>query len=601
MIKHSGIFSKALSLACCLALALSAVPAARAAEDGPVKSSNKNAQDYSMWASPVTSYLYENPDGGLTRVEYTGGQVVIEDYDSGFRYLSGRTIAPELPVWGGFFAGEDFNFLFFGQTNREESATAEVIRVVKYDKDWNRLGQASLKGANTTVPFDAGSLRCDEYGGYLYIRTSHEMFRSPDGYNHQANLTMAVRQQDMTITDSYFDVMNSSYGYISHSFNQFILVDEDGRVVALDHGDAHPRGVAFSKYYADASTGRFTGSIYSPWCISASLMDFAGATGANATGASLGGLAETEDCYIMAYNYDQTGSHGERYPYYHWMDKASGKSWSAQLTQTPGSTTPGLAPTGLEGGYMLWNGKSGYAVNDTLYYLPYGADGKPGEIHTAAGSLSDCPPIYYNGRVIWYTTSNSAPVFYQLDSSGVTAIPAGGAAPTFSDVRSSDWFKRDVEKVAAAGIMNGMGEDLFAPYGSLTIAQALKLAYELDSRATGGVLPQTGGAWYAPYYQYCLDRGIISAGQIRGNDFDRAATRFDMVEILDRAIPAGRMAAVVTVASIPDLAESAPHGGVVYKWYRAGILSGDDAGRFNGSSSITRAEVAAILCRINSL
>ena len=54
MIKHSGIFSKALSLACCLALALSAVPAARAAEDGPVKSSNKNAQDYSMWASPVT-------------------------------------------------------------------------------------------------------------------------------------------------------------------------------------------------------------------------------------------------------------------------------------------------------------------------------------------------------------------------------------------------------------------------------------------------------------------------------------------------------------------------------------------------------------------
>ena len=33
MIKHSGIFSKALSLACCLALALSAVPAARAAEE----------------------------------------------------------------------------------------------------------------------------------------------------------------------------------------------------------------------------------------------------------------------------------------------------------------------------------------------------------------------------------------------------------------------------------------------------------------------------------------------------------------------------------------------------------------------------------------
>ena len=40
------------------------------------------------------------------------------------------------------------------QSNAAESDSAEVIRVVKYDKDWNRLGAASLKGANTTIPFD---------------------------------------------------------------------------------------------------------------------------------------------------------------------------------------------------------------------------------------------------------------------------------------------------------------------------------------------------------------------------------------------------------------------------------------------------------------
>lgn len=188
----------------------------------------------------MTSYLYENSSGGLTRVEYTGGQVVVENYTSSFAFVDSRTIQPELPIWGGFFAGETYNFLIFGQNNPAESDSTEVIRVVKYDKNWKRLGAASLKGANTVIPFDAGSLRCDEYGGYLYIRTCHEMYTSDDGLNHQANITMAVRQSDMTITDSFYDVMNIGSGYVSHSFNQFILVDEDGKIITLDHGDAYP-------------------------------------------------------------------------------------------------------------------------------------------------------------------------------------------------------------------------------------------------------------------------------------------------------------------------------------------------------------------------
>ena len=44
-----------------------------------------------------------------------------------------------------------------------------------------------------------------------------------------------------------------------------------------------------------------------------------------------------------------------------------------------------------------------------------------------------------------------------------------------------------------------------------------------------------------------------------------------------------------------------PYGGVVYRWYRAGITQGDQNGNFNGSSHITRAETAAILCRLAGL
>ena len=64
------------ALLCALTLTLSMSPAAAAA-GSPVSSSNINKQNYTTYGSPVTSYLFENSQGGLTRVEYTGGKVVV--------------------------------------------------------------------------------------------------------------------------------------------------------------------------------------------------------------------------------------------------------------------------------------------------------------------------------------------------------------------------------------------------------------------------------------------------------------------------------------------------------------------------------------------
>lgn len=417
------------ALACAAALVLSLVPAAAAAE-GPAVSKNINYQDYITRSTPVYSYLMENNNGGLTRVEYIDGQVVVEDYSAKFQFQSSRTIPMELPIWGGFFAGEDYNFFVFGQRNPSESDSTEVIRVVKYSKDWQRQGQASLYGANTTVPFDAGSLRMDEYGGYLYIRTCHEMYASDDGLNHQANLTMAVQQSDMTVSDSFYKVMNTNYGYVSHSFNQFILVDEEGRIVTLDHGDAYPRAMTFMRYYADAATGKFTDSFYNgKLCSVGEQRTFPGIIGANTTGASVGGLAETSQCYMMTYNYDGEGGTGPRNVYLQAMDIATGKAKDYQITQSGDCTTPVLAPTGLNGGYLLWNGKEKSTPNDTLYYLHYGADGVPGQYQTTQASLSDCQPIPWGDGVVWYVTNKSIPVFYTLDSSGVSSHEVGMGEP----------------------------------------------------------------------------------------------------------------------------------------------------------------------------
>lgn len=601
------------ALACAAALVLSLVPGTAAAA-GPAQSRNIHKNDYTTWSRPVTSYLYGH-NGGLTRVEYTGGQIVVEDYDSSFALQSSRTVPMELSLWGGFFAGEDYNFLIFGQSNPSESDSAEVIRVVKYDKDWNRLGQASLRGANTVIPFDAGSLRCDEYGGYLYLRTSHEMYTSDDGLNHQSNLTMAVRQSDMSITDSYYDVMNISYGYVSHSFNQFVIVDEDGHLVALDHGDAYPRSVVFTKYYADAGTGRFTGSRYGQWCSYGDMLEFAGATGANATGGSVGGLAETRDCYIMAYSYNGTGQgSGDRYPYYHYMDKASGRSWQVQIN-LPGCTTPVLAPTGLDGGYLLWNGKEDYTANDTLYYVHYDADGVPGQIASTTGSLSDCAPIYYKGQMVWYVTDSSAPTFYTLDEGGVAAHPTSasaqepepapdpGQSSSFSDVSDGAWYAPYVNAAAGAGLMQGTGEGSFSPDQTLSVAEVVTLAARLYAEEDGESVPASDPdqSWYQGAYDYCVDSGLFTAAEVPVSSMTAPATRFEMVDLLDRAVPDSEKTPIHSEISVPDLSQSSPYGDVVYRWYQAGITQGDQDGNFNGGSQITRAETAAILCRLAGL
>lgn len=451
--KHLKPFAaRVLALALCAALALSLLPTtAHAAGTAPVKSRNLNAQHYDTFGRTMRSCLYENSAGGLTRVESwydtaAGWSIVVEDYDSQLRIQASRAIPMELPIWGGFFAGENYNFVIFGQENKEENDSKEVVRVVKYSKDWQRLGSASLRGANTVIPFDAGSVRCAECGGYLYVRTAHEMYTSKDGKNHQASMMLLVREGDMAITDTAYRV-NDAAG-VSHSFNQFVLTDREGRIVTLDQGDGYPRSLVLQRLIAPAGQDSFTQEKhiitssgpgweqgYIVYEERAELQTFPGSVGANNTGCSVGGFAETANGYGAAYVYDGMGK--ALYPrdvYFGFVGKDLSVK-TTRLTTGADAVTPQLAPTGPDGGYVLWNqkeirytpqGGSYPELSDTLYYARYDADGNVGPVRTAKAPLSDCAPIVWNGRVVWYVTNNSAPTFYLLDGNGVTARAAGG-------------------------------------------------------------------------------------------------------------------------------------------------------------------------------
>lgn len=240
---------------------------------------------------------------------------------------------------------------------------------------------------------------------------------SRDGKNHQANLTLAVRQSDMRLTDTYYIVMNNSVGYVSHSFNQFVLIDQERNIVTLDHGDAYPRSIVLMRYNnTKAGEDKFSGSVSS-----SPLLTFAGTIGDNNTGASIGGFAETTNGYVTALNYDTTNT-GMRDIYISYTTKNGLNSTLTGVTSLTGMFTPVLAPTGLDGGYLMWTD-----VNGAFYYTRYADGGVVGTINTADAALSDCQPICYNGEVLWYVTSNTSPIFYKIDATGMLSrIPANG-------------------------------------------------------------------------------------------------------------------------------------------------------------------------------
>ena len=505
-------------LTLCLTAALLPGAAAEAAEySGPAVSVNAYANSYNFWptesvppnyrwhqaANSIYSYLYENDSGGLTRVEPISGHIAVEEYDSSFQFLSGRVIPFELDIWGGFFAGEDYNFFIFGQSNPTERNDVEVIRVVKYSKDWQRLGQASLYGINTVDPFDAGSLRCAEYGGTLFIHTSHTMYKWDDGINHQANLNISVRESDMKVLSTNHTIQNLNTGYVSHSFNQFVLIDQERNIVTLDHGDANPRSAVLVVYDRKADDGIFKWDRMVKYV---EIQKFSSYSGNIWTGASLGGLAETTGGYVLAYNYDGKGTGknpADRSVYFAYVDKET-LSVKTQKISDAGTLTPVLAPTGLDGGYILWNASNENGTgNNTLYYARYSADGTVGPVKTDTGRLSDCQPIVYDGKLVWYTTgavgrrasAKTVPTFYQLDENGLTATKLGpDLTGTCGD--NLTWTIYDLDTGLHPGLLEIEGTGPMSSYSNSTMTGAhnpwFAFRYDLKNVTIGSGVTSIG-------------------------------------------------------------------------------------------------------------
>ena len=368
-------------------------------------------------------------DDGYMRVFYRENVVYIEYYDNDFNIRSKKNIPMEFDLWGGFYNGSDGYYLVEGQNNREEDDTKEVIRVIRYDRNWNKTGTAHITGiagdefGQVRYPFD-GCVEMTELNGILYIATGHEGYVDASlGQGHQGLLVIAVDQQTMTgeIIDN--DLWHSFAQYVKVRDNQLYLLEqsEGSRCTMLSRYDTA------AKQWKRISVYQYGGNRTSSWAVAC----YASVDALEVSDTSVLGLGTsidqtkydtarenhlpmniyltvtplddfTEEAtkVISLTNYTESGKAFMGVKITKVNDNRFMVSWEEYNGETEGSGT-----------------EEDTLAGSTLHYVFI--DGKGNRIsqeYTTGAPISGCQPIVKGEKVVYYASNKNMVDFYSIDS-----------------------------------------------------------------------------------------------------------------------------------------------------------------------------------------
>ena len=192
--------------------------------------------------------------------------------------------------------------------------------------------------------------------------------------------------------------------------------------------------------------------------------------------------------------------------------------------------------------------------------------------------------------------------------------------PSFTDVPATHWAFEGVQYCWEHGLMNGVGDGVFAPDEEVSTAQLAAVLVRMRWAAeTESVDPSTTlDTWWSPYLFVAYRHGLLADTWI-GNDqaagktlawrswrVEQAITRYEMALMLYNYM-------VVTGTGLPgvdSLGKTAQRIGdfsgipqdyrvAVLTCVELGLITGTNAeGAFSGTSHMTRAQMAVILERM---
>ena len=184
----------------------------------------------------------------------------------------------------------------------------------------------------------------------------------------------------------------------------------------------------------------------------------------------------------------------------------------------------------------------------------------------AANVISNGCTLYVNGAALSGTSSEDA-----------GSVAQETLVPSFSDVPATAWYYEYVTALTQDGVINGMGDGTFAPDGTLTWAQAMKLLL----CAHGDLSDVTGSTWASTAMNKAAELGLCEAAQdgnaeITRLDFCTAAAKLFGLNGTGNAFTDCDDASVLALAG-------------------AGVINGYPDGSFGPAKTLTRAEISKII------
>ncbi len=209
------------------------------------------------------------------------------------------------------------------------------------------------------------------------------------------------------------------------------------------------------------------------------------------------------------------------------------------------------------------------------------------------------------GEAVAVTENADGTYTFTMPNGQVTVTVTFEQAPLpFHDVAEGDWFYDAVRYAYETGLMDGVGDSLFAPNSQTTRAQLVTILYRLagEPDVSGDVAftDVESGLWYSNAVLWAAQKGIVNG--ISETEFAPSGdlTREQLATVLYRyAESMGYdVSAQADLSGFPDAGDIQSYATQALSWAVAeGLLQGFEDDSLQPGGTATRAQIATILMR----
>ena len=208
------------------------------------------------------------------------------------------------------------------------------------------------------------------------------------------------------------------------------------------------------------------------------------------------------------------------------------------------------------------------------------------------------------GEAVAVTENADGTYTFTMPNGQVTVTVTFEQAPLpFHDVTEGDWFYDAVRYAYETGLMDGVGDSLFAPNSQTTRAQLVTILYRLEGEpevsGTSGFTDVEAGTWYTDAVAWAAANGIVNGTTDTTFAPGEDITREQLVTVLYRYAESKGydVSASADLSGYPDAGQVQDYAQPAMAWAVAeGIVEGVD-GTLNPAGNATRAQIATILMR----